>query len=129
MTIDFKPGQVWTFKGRPQDGDTHLGILAVTEHEKLGTICSIAITNVTIRNPHVENGVQEMLPHAPVVASVVEAAVGQLVAEDGPTSDDPEFNEAFNQWLEPFEEGKAGVFTISVVEILDLIETAVSPAH
>ena len=129
MATKFEPGQVWRIKGRPQDGDAHVAILAVTEHATIGPICSIAITNVHIRNPHVDGGVQHMLPHTPVTAAVVEASVKELVAEDGPTANDPEFESAYQEWLEPFEAEKAGVFTIPLTEILDLIEETVSPKH
>ncbi len=129
MGIEFEAGQVWRMKARPQDGDAHLAILAVTDHEALGQVCSIAVTNVCLRNPHVPGGVQEMLPHAPVTAAMVEAAVGEMVAEDGPTADDPDFEGPFQEWLEPFEKGEAGVFTIPITDILDLIEKSVSPAN
>lgn len=124
MTLRFEPGQVWRMLPRPQDGDAHIAVLAVTDDATLGQIVSIAVTGVHIRNAFVEGGVQSQLPHAPVTAEVLRAAVTELVESDGPTSETPGFTEAYQQWREPYETGEAGVFTIPVTNILDLIEQA-----
>ena len=124
MAVRFEPGQVWRVLGRPQDGDVHVVVLDVIDDEHLGQICSIAMTGVHIRNAFIEGGVQTQLPHAPVTAQVLREAVTELVESDGPTADHPGFAEAYRQWREPYDAGEAGVFTISVNEILDLIEQA-----
>ena len=122
--IDFQPGQVWRAKGRPQDKDPHVAVLAVHFDLQLGPIVSIAMTGVHIRNAFVEGGVQTQLPHAPISAESLAAAVTELLAENGPTADHPGFADAYQEWLEPFNTGEAGVFTIPLPEILDLIEQA-----
>lgn len=124
MALRFEPGQVWRMLGRPQDNDPHVAVLAITRDETLGEIVSIAITGVNIRNAFVEGGVQTQLPHAPVTAEALRAAVTELVESDGPTAETPGFTEAYQQWREPYEAGEAGVFTIALTEILDIIEQA-----
>lgn len=124
MAICFEPGQVWRVLARPQDGDAHVAVLDVIDHPDLGQICSIAMTGINIRNAFIEGGVQTQLPHAPVTAQVLREAVTELVESDGPTADHPGFSEAYQQWREPFDKEEAGVFTISLNEILDLIEQA-----
>lgn len=126
MAVRFEAGQVWRVLGRRQDGDPHVAVLAVCNDAKLGQICSIAMTGVHIRNAFVEGGVQTKLPHAPVTEEVLRAAVTELVECDGPTAEHPDFAEAYLQWREPFDAGEAGVFTISLNEILDVIEQAVA---
>lgn len=121
MAIRFEPGQVWRMLGRPQDGDAHVVVLAVTDDATLGQIVSIAVTGVHIQTAF---GVQTELPHAPVTAEVLRAAVTELVESDGPTAETPGFTEAYQQWRESYEAGEAGVFTIAVTEILDLVEQA-----
>lgn len=122
MTTAFAPGQIWRYTNRPGEDLSLLAILAVRDDEKLGSICSIAIEGVAIANPHVEGGIQSHLPHAPVSAEVLASSVIELVATDGPSASDPEFTEAYQQWLKPFEKREAGVFTISPAEIVTLIE-------
>lgn len=122
--IDFQPGQVWRVKSRPQDKDPHVAVLAVHFDLQLGTIVSIAMTGVHIRNAFVDGGVQTQLPHAPISAESLAAAVSELVAENGPTAEHPGFAGAYQEWQRPFEKGEAGVFTISLSDILDLIEQA-----
>ncbi len=121
----FEPGQVWRMKGRLQDPDPHVLILAIAETARLGPVYSIAISGVAIPNPAIEGGVQEMLPHAPVTKDVLTVGITELVASDGPLADDPGFEESYWQWREPFDRGEAGVFTIPLAEILDVVETGI----
>lgn len=118
----FKAGQIWTFKARPKEPDAFLCVLAVDLSDKLGEVVSIAIARVAIPNPHVEGGVQQSLPHAPITAAVLSQSVLACVANDGPLADDPSVADAYQQWREPYLKGEAGVFTISPAEILDIIE-------
>lgn len=124
MAIPFEAGQIWRALGRAQDGEVHVAVLDVIDDPQLGQICSIAATGVHIRNGFLEGGVQTQLPHAPVTAEVLRAAVTELVETGGPTARHPDFAEAYQQWRTPFDAGEAGVFTISLAEILDLIEQA-----
>ena len=128
MAIRFEAGQVWRVLGRRQDGDAHVAVLAVIDDEELGQICSIAMTGIHIRNAFLEGGIQTQLPHAPVTAEVLRGAFTELIESDGPTADDPAFAEAYWEWREPYDAGEAGVFTIPLTEILDVIEQAAA-AH
>ncbi|NOT72203.1 MAG: hypothetical protein HOP09_13295 [Hyphomicrobium sp.] len=121
----FEPGQIWRYHHRPGEDQSLLAVLAVRDDEKLGAICSIAIAGVAIANPHVADGIQRHLPHAPISAEVLAGSVIELVATDGPTADHADFAEAYQQWLEPFERREAGVFTITPAEIVSLIEDTV----
>jgi hypothetical protein len=128
MTIAFKPGQIWTFKARPQEPDAFLCILAVAYDDKLGQIVSIAIGRIEIANPQLDGGIQRSLPHAPITGEALAEAVIECVATDGPLADDPSVATAYQQWIEPYERGEAGVFTISPAEILDAISTVAAQA-
>jgi hypothetical protein len=50
--------------------------------------------------------------------------VTELAESGGPTTDHPGFSEVYQQWREPYNAGEAGVFTIPLNEILDVIEQA-----
>ena len=126
MVERFEAGQIWSMLGRPKDGDAHLLILAVTGEPSREPIYSVAVTGVKIKNPSCEGGVQDVLPHAPVSEKVLGDAAIDLVARDGPTADHPDHADAYRQWQQSCEDGDAGVFTIPIVEILDLVEQVVS---
>jgi hypothetical protein len=126
MPIDFKPGQIWTFKSRPHEPDAFICVLAVDTNDKLGQVVSIAIARVKIPNVNLDGGIQESLPHAPITAAVLSEAVLDCVATDGPRADDPSIEDAYRQWREPYDKGEAGVFTISPADILDIIEGTLS---
>jgi hypothetical protein len=126
MTDQFEAGQIWRTRGRPQDGDAYILILAVMDDTVVGRVYSVAMTGVRIRNPGFEGGVQTMLPHAPVTDEVLRADATELVSSDGPTADHPDFSESYLHFRELYDEGDAGVFTISLAEILDLVEQSVA---
>lgn len=126
MATHFEPGQVWRFKARPKDGEALLAILAVRIDDTVGTICSIAMAGVAIDNPYFEDGVQSVMPHAPITAAVLEQNVRELVGNDGPTAETENFKDAYQEWLTLYEKQEAGVFTISPLEILDIIEQSVN---
>ncbi|MDX2288678.1 MAG: hypothetical protein NW217_07635 [Hyphomicrobiaceae bacterium] len=123
---DFEPGQVWRVKGRLQDGDVHAAVLAVLHYEGLGFVCSVALTEVRIMNPHVAGGIQTMVPHIPITAEMFEDAVMGLAGTGGPTAADADFAAAYEQWRTPFEKGEAGVFTVPLADVIELLETAIS---
>ncbi|MEZ5857274.1 MAG: hypothetical protein R3D67_22010 [Hyphomicrobiaceae bacterium] len=123
---DFAPGQIWTFAARPQDSaDARIAVLAKEDDAQMGTIYSVALLDVCIRNPHMDGGVQTSLAHAPVTEAALRAAAGELIANNGPTARHPDFASAYAQWHEPYQRGEAGVFSIPLVEILNVIEEAV----
>ncbi|MEM1045419.1 MAG: hypothetical protein AAGL24_04685 [Pseudomonadota bacterium] len=126
MAQPFKAGQTWRMQGRPQDEDARIHVLAVIENGAVGRIYSIALTGVRIRNPGFADGVQSFLPHAPVTHDVLAADAIELVDHDGPTVDHPDFSDAYSEFRALYDKGEAGVFTISLAEILDLIEQAAS---
>lgn len=129
MTDQFEAGQIWRTHGRPQDGDTHILILAVMDDAAVGPIYSVALTGVRIRNPAFEGGIQTVLPHAPVTDEVLRADAIELVSNDGPTARHPDFSDAYLQFRELYDEGDAGVFTINLREILDLVEGSLDSAR
>ncbi len=126
MAGTFNAGQIWKARGRPQDRNAHVLILAVLDSNVIGPIYSIAITGVHIRNPDFEGGVQALLPHAPVTEDVLRADAIELIADDGPTADHPDFSDSYLQFREMSDAGDAGVFTIPLAEVLDVVERAIA---
>jgi len=120
---DFSEGQVWSYKTRPGEEQSTLLINKVESHPKLGKIFHISVTNVKVKNPRLVGGVTSELPHFPVSQTTLEKSVTKVLRKSKPNA---EYLEGYKEWKRAFDEGKAGIFTITVAEIIDGVETAIN---
>ena len=107
----YQPGQVWTYKARAGEEDSRVTILKIDEHEILGNIVHLHISGVTIMDPPAPDRFAKVIHHAPFALAAVEDSVLEVQSEK---VDLPEFREGYEIWKEAFEDGKAGVFTVSI---------------
>ena len=121
---DFQAGQRWTYRTRPGE-DTSTVLILRRDDEPTGTVLHIALDGLRLGNPHLPGGVQPQLAHAPVTAEALRASVLELIQTGAllPTDDS-----GYRQWREAADRGEAGVFTLPLAEILDLIGQVVVPA-
>ena len=112
-------GQEWRFRARPGDPSPSLVIVRIESHPKLGEIVHISVRGVHLRNSGVPSGFSSEISHMPFARSALEAS---LVALLKPRVSLPSFDEGYDQWLM----AKGGVFTVSVAEAIDLMETALN---
>jgi hypothetical protein len=123
-TQNYQTGQIWKYRTRTGETDSQLVIINSIPVAGHGNIYSVAVEGVKLKNPWIVGGIQTNLPHAPVSAGALDLSVVELVGiRPSPLE---EYGDAFREWKEPFDRGEAGVFTISVAEILDCVEEAVS---
>lgn len=120
---DFAEGQVWTYKTRPGEESSTLLINKVESHRKLGKIFHISLSDVKVKNPHFAGGVTSELPHFPVSQTTLEKSVTKLLRKSQPNA---EYVEGCKEWKRAFDQGKAGIFTITVSEIVDVVETTIN---
>lgn len=121
----YQVGQVWAYKTRKAESNSRLYIVKVDSDAKLKTIYHIYIDKVAIKNPYIrDGGIQNVLPHAPVSKATLDASVTQLISVKA--SPLPDITEGYKAWKDEYSKGEAGVFTISVSDILKYIEKAVS---
>src|SRR5262245_21445327 len=120
---DFSEGQVWAYKTRPGEEKSTLLINKVESHPKLGRIFHISVSGVRLKNARVPGGVTTELPHVPVSQATLEKSVTKLLRTSKPN---PAYIEGYKEWKRAFDDGKAGIFTISVAEIVDSVQTAIS---
>ncbi|MGF1528498.1 MAG: hypothetical protein ACFCBW_17115 [Candidatus Competibacterales bacterium] len=85
-------------------------------------IYHIFVDGVAIKNPHIEGGVQDVLPHAPVDEKTLELSLIKLT---GTANQLPDISEGYSVWKEAFDSGEGGVFNISVSQIIEYIEQVV----
>jgi hypothetical protein len=120
---DFLEGQVWSYKTRPGEGNSTLLINKVEIDPRLGAIFHVSVSGVSVKNSRVSSGVTSDLPHFPVSKQTLELSCVNLVGKSPPNA---EYREGYAEWRSAFNQGKAGIFSIPISEIIDGVETAIN---
>ena len=120
---DYSEGQVWSYKTRPGEEKSTVLINKIETDEKLGKIYHISLLEVKVKNPHIAGGFSTKLPHFPVSEETMTKSLVKLVSE---RSTNPDYVEGYNTWKAAFDAGEAGIFTISVSEIVGFIEETIN---
>lgn len=114
----YKPGQVWNYETRAGESDSTVTVCRVDSFGKGDVTIHVWFDSVQIIVPLGEPS--STVTHAPVSKEAMDRSVTQLILE-GATI--PDYEEAYNVWLD--NEG-SGVFTVTLAEVLDLIEITVN---
>ena len=120
---DYKEGQLWSYKTRSGEEQSTVLINKIETHKKLGKIYHISALKVKVRNRHVDGGITTELPHIPVSEETLKKSLTKLIGNQGPN---PNYIEGYYTWKAEFDAGKAGIFSISVAEIVSFIEEAIN---
>ena len=121
----YAEGQVWEYRTRPGEETSTIQINKIEAHPRLNNIYHISIFGVHVVNYHVPGGrVQTRLPHSPVSEQTLNSSVTRLVDLQTP---DPVYLSGYQEWKRVFDEGKAGIFTITIAEIVDFVQHALTP--
>lgn len=108
----YAAGQVWEYRTRPADAGSLLKIQRVETPEGYPEpIYHVSVVGLTFRNATV--GTE--LPHTPVSRETLDASVTRLSDQ---TPDFPDPAPGIAQW----KSDQGGVFTITVAEIIDIID-------
>ena len=116
-TPEFAVGQVWAYNTRPGEEKSTLVIDKVEDDAKLGRIYHISVSGIQIK-VGASAFVQE-LPHLPVSLQTLKMSCTTLVALATPNS---EYLPGYRIWKEAYDAGHAGVYTISVAQIVAITE-------
>jgi hypothetical protein len=114
---DFEEGQVWAYKTRTGEEKSTLLINKVEEDPKLGRIYHVSISEVQLKGGPMT--FTNQLPHLPVSSRTLELSCTKLVGQSKPN---PMYLQGYRVWRQAFDAGRAGIYTISISEILDLTE-------
>jgi hypothetical protein len=117
----YEVGQIWQYETRKGEEKSLLYIVRIDEIENYGKIYHIYVDRLEVKNPHSKTGFQTELPHAPVDEQTLNESVIKLVKN---SAELPDISEGYGYWREAFDSGQGGVFTISVKDIVQLIEEA-----
>jgi hypothetical protein len=122
----FEAGQVWTYRTRPGEEASRITVLQVDWDLDHGGIIHVWIEGVALKSPHVRTGIVNTVGHMPLSDEALSGSVLALVSSDVPL---PSYQEGYAKWRAAFDEGKAGVWTISVAECLQGLEEALNQAE
>jgi hypothetical protein len=122
---DYAAGQVWTYHVNPGDKGSMLQINKIEHDPKLGAIFHISVFGLRISNPRVPGGVLTELPHLPVSKETLDKSVESLAnVPVRPVS----YEQGYAHWKQEFDAGHAGIYTVSVAEIVTIAEQTMSKA-
>jgi hypothetical protein len=120
---DYAAGQVWTYHVNAGDEGSTLQINKIEQDPKLGPIFHISVFGLRISNPHIAGGVLTELRHLPVSKETLDKSVESLVKSPiRPVA----YEEGYAHWKQAFDAGQAGIYTMSVAEIVALAQQTMS---
>lgn len=117
---EFRVGDIWAYNNRPGEDGSTLTILKVENYPKLGEVVHIRVDGFRMANP-VTGGEFNEMPHLPFQAKALARSITHRI---GQSPEVPDFSQGYAAWRAAFDEGKAGVFKISVWQTLDGIVTS-----
>ncbi len=120
---EYSVGQVWAYKSRAGEKQSTVLINKIEYHEKLGRIFHLSIDGVKIKNWRVAGGIQNDMPHVPVSENTLKMSLTKHVGNKAINS---EYLKGYNEWKLEFDKDKAGIFTISIADIVAIVEEATS---
>lgn len=118
----YQVGQVWQYQTRKGEENSTFTIVAMEEHERLGTIINIYVDNVRILNI-ASNGYLSQIHHLPFSKDAIEQSIIKL---KGKCKNLPNYEEGYIRWKEEFDKGDAGVFSITIKEAVAYMEQAIN---
>lgn len=113
----YKPGQVWSYKTRPGEETSTITILRVDEAPQGKRIVHIHVDGIRLKN--CTGGPEpDTVAHMPFAREFIE----QSVVENLRTVDVPAFEEGYSDWRRGWDAGKAGFYTITVSQAIDVMQ-------
>jgi len=120
---DYAEGQVWTYDHRPGEDGSRVVIRKIGVEPEDGEVFHVSILGVKLRNHRVPGGAQPAMHHAAVLRSTLDKSLRELTTA---SDQDTAWENGYAVWRQAYDNGDAGVFELSVPEILGYIEMVVA---
>jgi hypothetical protein len=118
LAENYEPGQIWSYKTRPQEKDSTLMILRIDNTTKLGPVIFIGLKDLRVRHPN-GNVIATMTP-LPFTKEALDSSVIKLV---GKSDDLMKYSFGYQQWKQAqFAGKKPPTYAKPVAEIVDALE-------
>ncbi len=121
---DFHAGETWEYQTRPQEPASTFRVLRVETLPDGSNVVHIEVRGLQIVSPNAPGGRVEVAGHLPVS----ETALSQSATRRVSTGESSPMPEGYENWRREWEQGRAGVFTIALSEIVDVLEGATQSA-
>ncbi|QDE38404.1 hypothetical protein FIV34_03910 [Luteibacter pinisoli] len=121
--LAYTPGQAWTYRTRPGEEDSRVVIRKMDIEPEDGEVFHVSILGVKLRNHKVPGGLQPAMHHAAVLRATLEKSLLEHVG-DGDAGE--QWKDGYAVWRQAYDNGDAGVFDLSVADILGYIEMVVA---
>ena len=121
--LNYKVGQKWSYETRAGEEKSYLIIVKIDHDPKLGKIVHIAMRGLRMKNPRSPDGISENVNHMPFSEEAMDKSGLKLLKE---RTDLPDFEAGYQSWREAFEEGRAGIYTITVAQAVAVMEATLN---
>ena len=118
----YQPGQVWSYKDAPRP-DSRAIVGKVENIAGTGWVVSVCVTNVYLPNWQTREPELNAISHAPMTAEAMDSSV---VAQTGTGEPIDGFAESYSEWRALFGKNEAGVFIITVADVVKFIGEAIA---
>lgn len=118
----FQVGQVWLYKNRPADSNSVLQIVAVDLLHEREVAVHIQVRGLNMQRLPTKPD-EGTASHLPFSEEALRDSITHLLSQSSPLPDD--FEEGYEMWREAFLSGKAGVFSVSVADVIGFIDDTV----
>jgi hypothetical protein len=119
---DFEAGQLWSYQTRPGDEASLVLIDLVETVPKLGAVYHIRVLRVHLPSWKDDSRPETDLPHFPVLKEALERSLVSNVGKRAPLD---AYRKGYETWRSAFDAGRSGAFSISIAEIVSIVETTV----
>ncbi|MBX7223420.1 MAG: hypothetical protein K1Y36_26135 [Blastocatellia bacterium] len=113
-----RAGQIWLYKTRTGEANSRLTILKTETHPKLGSIIHISVKGLEMNNRRVAGGVSSAIGHIPCQEMALRESLVSMVGQADTAPD----LAGYDIWKEAFNQGRAGIWTIPVSDVIAAIE-------
>jgi mRNA-degrading endonuclease RelE of RelBE toxin-antitoxin system len=122
-TAKYKVGQMWSYKTRAGEEDSYFIIVKIDNDAKLGTIVHIAMRGLKMKNPRSPDGISDKVNHMPFNEEAVNKSALRLLKDKAEL---PDYEEGYQSWRNAFDAGRAGVYTITLAEAVNVMEESLN---
>ncbi|PJJ54652.1 hypothetical protein [Hymenobacter chitinivorans] len=122
-TSRFQVGQVWEYHTRPTETGSVLTVVKVELQHGTEVAVHIHVDGLKLKTPNPDGKPGTTASHLPFSEEALTASVTHVVRHAATL---PDFEEGYELWREAFLAGQAGVFSVTVAEVMDFIESTFS---
>ena len=98
-------------------------MVKVENDPKLGNIIHIAVRDLKIKRSANPAYYLDKVNHMPFTEEAIDKSTNKLIKEKAEL---PDFDSGYDLWREAFDEGRAGVYTITISEAVSVTEATLN---